>query len=36
MELRQLQYFVKAAETMNFTEAAAAVFITQSTLIATN
>ncbi|MFC0518965.1 LysR substrate-binding domain-containing protein [Mucilaginibacter angelicae] len=32
MELRQLQYFVKAAETMNFTEAAAAVFITQSTL----
>lgn len=32
MELRQLQYFVKAAETENFTEAAAAVFITQSTL----
>jgi LysR family cyn operon transcriptional activator len=32
MELRQLQYFAKAAETMNFTEAAAAVFITQSTL----
>jgi len=32
MEFRQLQYFVKAAETMNFTEAAAAVFITQSTL----
>ncbi|WP_184547453.1 LysR substrate-binding domain-containing protein [Mucilaginibacter sp. FT3.2] len=32
MEIRQLQYFVKAAETMNFTEAAAAVFITQSTL----
>jgi len=32
MELRQLQYFVKAAETMNFTEAASAVFITQSTL----
>lgn len=32
MELRQLQYFVKAAETMNFTEAAAGVFITQSTL----
>ena len=32
MEFRQLQYFVKAVETMNFTEAAAAVFITQSTL----
>ncbi|SDP85730.1 LysR family transcriptional regulator, cyn operon transcriptional activator [Mucilaginibacter sp. OK268] len=32
MEFRQLQYFVKAAETVNFTEAAAAVFITQSTL----
>ncbi|MVN92398.1 LysR substrate-binding domain-containing protein [Mucilaginibacter aquatilis] len=32
MEFRQLQYFVKAAETMNFTEAAASVFITQSTL----
>jgi LysR family cyn operon transcriptional activator len=32
MEFRQLQYFVKAAETMNFTEAAAQVFITQSTL----
>jgi LysR family cyn operon transcriptional activator len=32
MEFRQLQYFVKAAETMNFTEAAAEVFITQSTL----
>ncbi|GAA4310652.1 transcriptional regulator CynR [Mucilaginibacter gynuensis] len=32
MELRQLQYFVKAAETENFTEAAAAVYITQSTL----
>jgi len=32
MEIRQLQYFVKAAETMNFTEAAGAVFITQSTL----
>jgi LysR family cyn operon transcriptional activator len=32
MEIRQLQYFVKAAETMNFTEAASAVFITQSTL----
>lgn len=32
MEIRQLQYFVKAAETMNFTEAAASVFITQSTL----
>jgi LysR family cyn operon transcriptional activator len=32
MELRQLQYFVKAAETENFTEAASAVYITQSTL----
>jgi LysR family cyn operon transcriptional activator len=32
MELRQLNYFVKAAETLHFTEAAEAVFITQSTL----
>jgi LysR family cyn operon transcriptional activator len=32
MELRQLSYFVKAAETLHFTEAAEAVFITQSTL----
>jgi LysR family transcriptional regulator, cyn operon transcriptional activator len=32
MELRQLKYFIKAAELENFTEAAAALFITQSTL----
>ena len=32
MELRQLRYFVKAAETLNFSEAAKALFITQSTL----
>jgi len=32
MELRQLKYFAKAAELQNFTEAAAALFITQSTL----
>ncbi|WP_114940889.1 LysR substrate-binding domain-containing protein [Mucilaginibacter endophyticus] len=32
MELRQLKYFIKAAELQNFTDAAAAVFITQSTL----
>ncbi|MGN7824526.1 LysR substrate-binding domain-containing protein [Chitinophaga sp. 22536] len=32
MELRQLAYFVKAAETAHFTEAAAAMYITQSTL----
>lgn len=32
MEIRQLTYFVKAAELLHFTEAAAAVFITQSTL----
>lgn len=32
MELRQLEYFVQAAEKLHFTEAAAAVFITQSTL----
>ena len=32
MELRQLKYFVKAAETLNFSEAAKALFITQSTL----
>ena len=32
MELRQLTYFVKAAELLHFTEAAEAVFITQSTL----
>ncbi|WP_028296232.1 LysR substrate-binding domain-containing protein [Olivibacter sitiensis] len=32
MELRQLTYFVAAAEKMNFTEAAKSCFITQSTL----
>lgn len=32
MELRQLKYFAKAAETLNFSEAAKALFITQSTL----
>lgn len=32
MELRQLRYFVKAAETLNFSEAAKALYITQSTL----
>ena len=32
MELRQLKYFVKAAETLNFSEAAKALFVTQSTL----
>lgn len=32
MELRQLKYFSKAAELENFTEAARALFITQSTL----
>ncbi|MDD4514182.1 LysR substrate-binding domain-containing protein [Massilibacteroides sp.] len=32
MELRQLKYFVKVAETLNFSEAAKALFITQSTL----
>jgi LysR family cyn operon transcriptional activator len=32
MELRQLKYFIKAAELQNFTDAAAALFITQSTL----
>lgn len=32
MELRQLRYFVKAAETLNFSEAAKALFVTQSTL----
>lgn len=32
MELRQLRYFVKAAETLNFSEAAKQLFITQSTL----
>lgn len=32
MELRQLKYFVKAAETLNFSEAAKQLAITQSTL----
>lgn len=32
MELRQLKYFVKAAETLNFSEAAKSLYITQSTL----
>lgn len=32
MEFRQLKYFVKAAETLNFSEAAKALFITQSSL----
>lgn len=32
MELRQLNYFIKAAELLHFTDAAAASFVTQSTL----
>ena len=32
MELRQLRYFVKVAETLNFSVAAKALFVTQSTL----
>lgn len=32
MELRQLRYFIKAAETHNFSEAAKLMFVTQSTL----
>lgn len=32
MELRQLRYFVKTAETLNFSEASRQLFITQSTL----
>ena len=32
MEIRQLKYFVKTAETLNFSEAAKSLFITQSTL----
>ena len=32
MELRHLKYFVKIAETLNFSEAAKSLFITQSTL----
>ncbi|MDE6624407.1 MAG: LysR family transcriptional regulator [Alistipes sp.] len=32
MELRQLKYFVKVAETLNFSEAAKSLYVTQSTL----
>ncbi|MDO4172628.1 MAG: LysR family transcriptional regulator, partial [Prevotellaceae bacterium] len=32
MELRQLKYFVKVADTLNFSEAAKALCVTQSTL----
>ena len=32
MELRQLKYFVKVAETLNFSEAAKVLCVTQSTL----
>ena len=32
MELRQLKYFIKTAETLNFSEAASSLYITQSTL----
>lgn len=32
MELRQLKYFVKVAETLNFSEAAKTLFVSQSTL----
>jgi LysR family cyn operon transcriptional activator len=32
MEIRQLNYFIKAAELLHFTDAAAASFVTQSTL----
>lgn len=32
MELRQLRYFVKVSETLNFSEAAKALSVTQSTL----
>ncbi len=32
MELRQLKYFVKTAETLNFSEAARRLYVTQSTL----
>lgn len=32
MEIRQINYFIKAAELLHFTEAAAACFVTQSTL----
>ena len=32
MELRQLKYFTRSAEMLNFTEAAKSLFISQSTL----
>ena len=32
MELRQLKYFLKVAETLNFSSASKELFITQSTL----
>lgn len=32
MELRQLKYFAKLAETLNFSDAARQLFISQSTL----
>ncbi|MBR5334999.1 MAG: LysR family transcriptional regulator [Bacteroidaceae bacterium] len=32
MELRQLKYFIKSAEYLNFSEAAKHLYITQSTL----
>ena len=32
MELRQLKYFIKTAQTLNFSEAARSLYITQSTL----
>lgn len=32
MELRQLKYFIKVADTLNFSEAARSLFVTQSTL----
>lgn len=32
MEIRQLKYFLKVAETLNFSEASRALFVTQSTL----
>ena len=32
MEIRQLKYFLKVAETLNFSEASRRLFITQSTL----
>ena len=32
MEIRQLRYFAKVAETLNFSDAAKALYITQSTL----